>query len=260
VTLITRFRPARRESCKARNLQAESGVEGAHNLMLVGFEGAARGRVRDGLAPLSDRVTAAGNGSAALRLASRGRFDALFVAHPLGGAAMAGFLGAVRNPESPCRTSGLVLVAPERLRREAEAYLGRGANRVIALEQVPDAIAGVLQPLLRIPRRSPWRVPVRLQVLGRGLIRRLLCESVNLSMHGALLRVPHTLSPGTELRLELFLPGRSEPARGEARVVRQTSHGREPYPGIGVEFTALDDAACEALHARTGGPAPSATA
>ena len=231
-------------------------MEGAHSLLLVGFEGATRGRVRDGLAPLSDRVTAAGDGSAALRLASRGRFDALFVAHPLGGAPTSGFLRAVRNPESPCRTSGLVLVAPERWRRDAEAYLGRGANRVLALEQVPDAIAGVLQPLLRVPPRSALRVPVRLQVVGRGLIRRVLCESVNLSMHGALLRVPHTLSAGTELRFELFMPGRAVPVGGEARVVRQTNHGREPYPGIGVEFTALEDATREALQARIAGPHP----
>jgi hypothetical protein len=51
-----------------------------------------------------------------------------------------------------------------------------------------------------------------------------------------LLRVPHSLPPTTELRFELFLPGLARPLRGEGEVVRLTLQGREPFPGIAVEF------------------------
>ncbi|OYV91277.1 MAG: hypothetical protein B7Z68_10940, partial [Acidobacteria bacterium 21-70-11] len=134
--------------------------------------------------------------------------------------------------------------------REAEAYLGRGANRVIAAERVEQAVAEVLRPLLRVPARAALRLPVRLQVLGGGLQRRVVCESVNLSRHGALLRAPHSLIEGTELRFELFLPEAPLPVCGEAVVVRRTAQGREPYPGIGVQFIAFALGAEDAIKAR----------
>lgn len=212
-----------------------------------------RGRVLEVEARFGHRVTQAEDGSAALRFASHGRYDALVVSHPLEAAPTAGFLRAVRDPDSPCRASGLVLVAQERWRRDAEAYIGRGANRVLRLDQLPRELPATLQPLLRIPPRSPLRLPVRLEVAGHPLLRRTLCETVNVSMHGALLRVPHTVPPGTDVRFQLFLPG-AAPVFGEGRIVRQTAQGREPYPGIGVEFTGFDRGSKGLLEDRLSAP------
>ena len=208
-----------------------------YDLLVVGCDATTRGRVRAGVAAAGHRVTVADDATAAFRVAAEGCFDALLVSHPLAGAPTGRFLQAVRDPESPCRSSGLVLVAEERLRRDAEVFLGRGANRVLAVEQVERGVAEILRPLLRVPARVPLRLPVRVQALGGGLQRRVVCESVNLSLHGALLRAPHSLATGTELRFELFLPGSAQPVRGEGVVVRRTEQGCEPYPGIGVQFT-----------------------
>ncbi|TAM44726.1 MAG: hypothetical protein EPN53_15860 [Acidobacteria bacterium] len=219
-------------------------------LLVVGCDGGTRDRVRAGVAAAGHRVTVADDAPAAFRAAAGGRFDALLVSHPLAGAPTRGFLQAVRHPESPCRSSGLVLVAEERLRREAEGYLGCGANRVLAVEQVERGVAEVLRPLLRVPVRLPLRLPIRVQVLGNGLQRRVVCESVNVSLHGALLRTPHSLAVGTELRFELFLPEIPRPVRGEAVVVRRTVQGSETYPGIGVQFTGFAWGGEDALKAR----------
>ncbi len=221
-----------------------------HDLLVVGCDAATRDRVRAGVAAAGHRVTVAEDAPAALRMAAGERFDALVVSHPLAGAQTGRFLRAVRDPESPCRSAGLVLVAEERLRRDAEGYLGRGANRVLAVEQVERAVADVLRPLLRVSVRAPLRLPVRLQALGSGLQRRVVCESANLSMNGALLRAPHSLAPGTELRFELLLPELPLPVCGEAVVVRRTAQGREPYPGIGVQFTGFAWGGEDALKAR----------
>jgi CheY-like chemotaxis protein len=220
------------------------------DLLVVGCDAATCDHVRAGVVAARHRVTVAGDAPAAFRMAAGERFDALLVSHPLDGATTGRFLQAVRDRESPCRSSGLVLVAEERMRREAEAYLGRGANRVLAVEQVERAVAEVLQPLLRVSVRAPLRLPVRLQVLGGGLQRRVVCESVNLSARGALLRAPHSLAAGTELRFELFLPGAPLPVCGEAVVVRRTAQGSEPYPGIGVQFTGFAWGGEDALTAR----------
>jgi len=254
--IVTRVTPAHRvrsQACTLRGLRSGEGLENGCELLLVGFEEAMQGCVLEGVARFGHHVTAAEDGSSALRLAGRGRYDALVVSHPLESAQTGGFLRAVRAPESPCRASGLVLVARERWQRDAEGYIGRGANRVLPLERVGQALSGVLQPLLRIPPRSALRVPVRLEIAGHAAARRVLCETVNLSMHGALLRVPHTLPTGTEIRFELFLPGaRSVP--GTARVVRQTAQRREPYPGIGIEFTGFDREGEALLQGRLAAP------
>jgi len=221
-----------------------------HDLLVVGCDAATCDHVRAGVAAAGHRVTVADDAPAALRVAAGGRFDALVVSHPVAGAPTGRFLQAVRDPESPCRSSGLVLVAEERLRRDAEGYLGRGANRVLAVERVEQAVAEVLRPLLRVSVRAPLRLPVRLQALGSGLQRRVVCESVNLSVDGALLRAPHSLSAGTELRFELFLPETPLPVCGEAVVVRRTVQGCEPYPGIGVQFTGFAWGGEDALKAR----------
>ncbi len=220
------------------------------DLLVVGCDAATRDRVRAGVAAAGHRVTVAGDAPEGFRMAAGERFDALLVSHPLDGATTGRFLQAVRDPESPCRNSGLVLVAEERLRRDAEGYLGRGANRVLAAERVEQALAEVLRPLLRVSPRAALRLPVRLQVLGSGLQRRVVCESVNLSAHGALLRSPHSLTAGTELRFELFLPDAPLPVCGEAVVVRRTAQGSEPYPGIGVQFTGFAWGGEDALAAR----------
>ena len=217
------------------------------DLLLVGCDAATRDHVRAGVAAAGHRVTVADDAPAGFRFAEGERFDALLVSHPLAGAPTRGVLQAVRNPGAPCRDSGLVLVAEEGMRRDAEGYLGRGANRVLAAEQVEQAVAEILRPLLRVSPRAALRLPVRLQVLGSGLQRRVVCESVNLSRHGALLRTPHSLATGTGLRFELFLPGALRPVSGEAVVVRRTPQGCEPYPGIGVAFTAFAWGGEEAL-------------
>jgi CheY-like chemotaxis protein len=238
------------DACSVSLAPAQGCPADGRDLLVVGCDAATGDHVRAGVAAAGHRVTFAVDAPAAFRSAAGGRFDALLVSHPLTGGPTGRFLQAVRDPESPCRSAGLVLLAEERMRRDAEGYLGRGANRVLAADRVEEAIADVLRPLLRVPARAPLRLPVRLQALGSGLQRRVVCESVNLSLHGALLRAPHSLVAGTELRFELFLPGTPLPVCGEAVVVRQTVQGREPYPGIGVRFTAFVWGGEEALKAR----------
>jgi CheY-like chemotaxis protein len=229
---------------------ASEPLEAGRKVLTVGFERALRGRMDESLAPLGHRLTTAGDGPKGLRLAARRRFDALLVSHPVAGAPTSRFLYAVRGPGSACRSSPLVLVTPERSRRDAEAYLGRGATRVMALEEVPQALPAVLGPLFTIAPRTNLHVPTRIEVVGQPFPRRFFCETVNLSSSGMLLRMPHSLPRATALRFELFLPGLARPLRGEGRVVRLTLQGREPFPGVAVEFRSFSGSDSETLATR----------
>jgi len=175
------------------------------------------------------------------------------VSHPLRVASTAGFLSEVRRAGSPCRSSGVVLVAPERWRGDAEGFIGRGANRVLTTGEVVQSLSGTLRPLLRVAPRTALRLPVRIEVRSSAGVRTLLCETVNLSVRGALVRVRHTFPVGTAVRFQIFLPG-SGVATGAARIVRHSVWQREPFPAVAVEFEALENGSEALLAGRLEAP------
>ena len=179
------------------------------------------------------------NWAIALRLIASEPYQGLLVAYPLPGVSMSEFLEGVRRPDSASREAALVLLAPRRFQAEASVYLGRGANRVVTLEDSVDALPRALERLFQVAPRFSVKVPGRVEVRERGLARRLFCQTVNISMTGMLLRLPHSYRPGTDLGFELMFPGSSEPLCGSARVVRATLERREPFPGVGVAFSAF---------------------
>jgi hypothetical protein len=208
----------------------------------VGLEPAGLEMLRRALAPLQAVVTVgADNWTEAVELASLGHYDGFVVAYPLRDAPMATFLGALRRPESPCRSSSIVLLAPAAFRAEAEMYVGRGANRVVGREEAEIRLAGVLDGLFHAAPRIAMTVPGEVRVMAEGGPGRLACRTVNISSSGMLLDLPNTFRPGTLLSFELLLPGLNNPVRGRARVVRRTAQPTEPFPGVGVVFAAFDE-------------------
>jgi hypothetical protein len=213
-----------------------------YTVLPVGLEPTALERLRRALTPLQAVVTGgADDWSEAVELASIGHYDALAVGYPLQGAPMSSFLAALRKPECPCRSSSVVLIAHERYRAEAEMYLGRGANRVVAWEEVELRLPEVLDRLFATAPRLPLTIPSRIQEVADRPVKRLDCRTVNISATGMLLDVPHAFRPGTVLAFELMLPGSHEPIRGRARVVRRTVEPGEPFPGVGVVFATFEE-------------------
>jgi CheY-like chemotaxis protein len=218
--------------------------EDVRSILLVGFEPASVESLRAALTPPTVLLTTAASAAAALDLLPVRRFDAIVVAFPLPNGDLSGFLEAVRRRRSPWRSSAVVLLAPAALRHEAIVYMGRGANRVVALDEAESELAGVLERLFRVAPRVEIRAIGRVEVVGRGTPRRFYCQTGNVSASGMLLRVPSRYPPSTELAFELFLPGDLEPVRGRAEVVRHANPPREPHEGVGVtfsEFTGRDE-------------------
>lgn len=179
------------------------------------------------------------NWALALKILTSEHYHGMVVAYPLTGASMSEFLDSVRRAGSACRNAALALLAPRRFHAEACVYVGRGANRVVNLEDAVEALPKALDRLFQVAPRFAVKVPGRVEVRERGLARRLFCQTVNISMTGMLLRLPHSYRPGTELGFELMVPGYDDPLCGSARVVRATVERREPFPGVGVTFAAF---------------------
>ncbi len=213
-------------------------------ILPVGLDPEAREKVRSALAPLDAIVTAgADDWAEALELTSAGRYDGLVIAYPLGDAPMVGFLASLRRPTCPCRESAVVLLTEPRHRAEAETYLGRGANRVLAWHDAVLKLPDVFEDLFAKAPRYPVEIPVRVMPVVEGRAESVPCSTVNISASGMLLRVREAFRPGTVLVFEMALPGTSLPVVGHARVVRRTSVRREPFSGVGVAFAGLHDGA-----------------
>jgi CheY-like chemotaxis protein len=173
----------------------------------------------------------------ALELVSVVSFDVLVALFPLPDIPAQDFLDSVRAPESPCRRSPLlVLSARERL-ADAERYLGRGVNRVVALEETAEQLQREVSMLLSVAPRRSLRLMVRVNVLAGERPDLSLFQSENLSHTGMLLRGGEPYPLGTRIAFEFHLGTDRSPVRGEAEVVRHTTPGREEVRGgMGVRF------------------------
>lgn len=216
-------------------------ADSSRSLLMVGVDTAAIEGVRAALTPTSVAISEVPDGKTELELAPLRRVAGLIVGYPLPDLPMSVFLDAVRRRGSAWQSAALLLVTTTALRHDAEVYVGRGANRVVAVEEAGLVLCGLLERLLAAAPRLPIKVPGRIEVRADNAVRRVLCQTWNLSASGMLLRGPHSYPPTTELGFELFMPGDLEPVRGRARVVRQTMPPREPMPGIGVAFSSFSN-------------------
>lgn len=214
-------------------------LETGRRLLVAGLAGAERDRVERSVAPYRHQLTTALEGWPALELARCAPFDALIVSHPIAAPATQAFLRAVRAPDSACRHAGLVLLAPEKRRDDAASYIGRGANRVVTLESVEEALPEALGPLLRVKPRRRLNASVRVELIGETQRRRVFGETVNVSVSGMLVRLPYSYPTASALRFEVFLR-QGAPLTGYGAVVRQSRVRVEPYPGVGLAFFGFD--------------------
>jgi Tfp pilus assembly protein PilZ len=166
-------------------------------------------------------------------------FDAILAGYPLPDMPMQAFLDAVRREDSPCRTAGLVLlVAPEAL-EETKPFVGRGANRVLTVDEFLGRLPIILLRLLEVPPRVALRRKLQLAVALSPSTNLVTCLSENISTTGMLVQAERSYPIGTQLGFALTLPGDSSPVRGYAVVVRHTMADREPVSGFAVQFASF---------------------
>jgi uncharacterized protein (TIGR02266 family) len=178
-------------------------------------------------------------GAAALESISFLPFDAIITGYPIPDMPMQTFLDAVRRKDSPCRQAGVVILALRGMLPEAEAFIGKGANRAIALESFPDELPHTLFRLLEVPPRFTMRAISRLKVQLSWGTSQTICQTENISAHGLLIKTDHPYPIGTQMSFELSIPGETAPVRGFAVVVRETTEKRERVTGLGVRFSSF---------------------
>lgn len=172
----------------------------------------------------------------ALELIGHVAFEVLIVRFPLPGIDVYAFLQQVRRQDSPCLRSPLLLLATQTYLEEAERMIGKGANRVLALEGAQDQIQGAVSGLLDVAPRKAARFITRLEIKLGGAKDMMLCQTENISESGMLIRIDRRYEKGTQIHLEFTLPDDQRPIVGIAEVMRHTMIGRDPVGGIGLRF------------------------
>jgi CheY-like chemotaxis protein len=173
----------------------------------------------------------------ALELVGLVPFDVLIALFPLADIPAQEFLDAVRAPESPCRRSPLLVLTTRDRLPDAERYVGRGVNRVVALEETAEQLQREVSQLLSVAPRRDLRMMVRVNVRVGEKNELSLFQSENLSQTGMLVRGGDPYPLGTRVAFEFDLGLDRSPVRGEAEVVRHTTPGREDVRGgMGLRF------------------------
>ena len=181
----------------------------------------------------------------ALALLEAFDIDLVLVEYPLKEHIISEFLVEVVEKSSSERLKILVLATEETRDELIEAV---GAHYPVVGSADPSVLrTQVASHLLEWPAR-PKRLMVKMQVRmgGTGLLR--MAQTENLSESGVLIRTREKVPVGSEIDLELSLPGSAGPIKAVGEVMRyQQGEGGETQ-GLGVAFTRLTGEAAERLN------------
>jgi CheY-like chemotaxis protein len=178
-------------------------------------------------------------GESAVELINEVPFHVLIAGFPLPDIDLRTFTRTVRGAKSPClRSPFLLLVTPEKL-SEAEQLVGLGVNRVVSVDSPAEILQQEVTDLLKVAPRVALRMAARL-TLTVGTRKPMLCQTLNMSSTGMLIRTPDPFPIGATVTFELSVPQDPTPVRGTAEVVRHTRQERENLNGMGVRFCSFD--------------------
>jgi Tfp pilus assembly protein PilZ/CheY-like chemotaxis protein len=206
------------------------------NALAIGLDPEEFGRVAPFLERDAFDVDRFPSGTGALELTAEVAIEVLLVRYPLPDLELDRFLAEIRDPESLCLSSPIVLLTTAERLAEAGAYIGRGANRVIDIETAESEIQDTISALLAVAPRKAARFLARLEIKLGGAKDMILCQTENLSDSGMLIRTERRYDIGTEIHFEFTLPNDVRPVAGVAQVVRHTMIGRDRVGGIAVRF------------------------
>ncbi len=206
------------------------------NVLVIGVNPDEFDRVTPFLARESFEVDRFPSAAGSLELTTQVAFEVLLVRFPLPDMELYDYLQAVRREGSPCQRAPILLLAQSDKAEEAESFIGRGANRVVKLEETNGKIQAVISSLLHVAPRKAARFLARLEIKLGGAKDMILCQTENLSDSGMLIKTDKRYDTGTKINFEFTLPEDQRPIVGIAEIVRHTMIGRDRVGGIGVRF------------------------
>lgn len=185
--------------------------------------------------PVEVHFERAANGQALEALARRRAYDLIVVELPFPGLDLSDCLETLRSSECASAKSPMVLLA----RENSETDLGKLdpsllelVTRCTSLAEALKVVADTVHPRARLSARLLAEIETSVD----SARSRRVCQTVNISASGMLLRTKRCLPPTFVLPFSLQLPFDSDPIHGRGEVVRHTDFTTEAVSGMGVRF------------------------
>ena len=145
-------------------------------------------------------------------------------------------LNTLRNPQSRCAKSPVILFSDPMHTDKAMEYIDNGVSTVISRETAQDEIKKTIMGMFDIAPRFSQQLPIHLHVSIEGQQRILLCQTENISTTGILIRTSKQLPLRARVLFELKISAEGKPVKGVAEVVRQTLIGAKRLNGVALKF------------------------
>ena len=204
----------------------------AHELLVIGMEGPLLRQVAPVLRRVGCNVHRIARADQAVAFLLGTPFDLLLMHYPLDGIGAEEFLSSVRSEGSPCRDSGLVMLAAADAVDQAGHLLRLGVNRVVTEDMPCERLVDAVADLLAVAPRRSLRAVVQLELWLREEGRRVISVTENISVTGMLVLGGTEFPVGSLLGFQLSLPHRP-PVAGSLVVTRHTDRERERVDGFG---------------------------
>ena len=194
----------------------------------------------------------------AMELLQGTHFDLIIARYPMEDLTLEELVQAVRAKESPCRDSGLLVLANPNALEEIGRFLRHGVNRIVSVDAPCDRLLDAIADLVGVAPRHSLRTVVQFELWIEQGARRLLTVTENLSATGMLVRGGREFPVGSSLRFRLILPGEVPPIAGEVEVARYTDRAREHVEGFGGKILSFADDGQQRLYVLLEGKAAAA--
>ena len=213
---------------------------GAFQVLVTRVDDATHRRIADTLHQIRVDLHRARWDQTTLELVQGTPFDVVIIGYPVSRDALIRFLAAARDKGAACRRAGLVLITETPHSDSAQALVGKGANRVVPVDDLEGRLVTAIEELARPAARLPVRIPARVQLFASGRPLRLMAQIDNISTSGMLLRGVTQFPVGTTFGFEVVVPDEAKPIRGTAEIMRLTDPRREEVHGVGVRFVSFE--------------------
>jgi DNA-binding NarL/FixJ family response regulator len=228
-------------------------------LLILGAETPALRQVMPILRRLEFQVFRLVRAEGAVELLQGTHFDLIITHYPIDGLPLEELVRAVRTTDSPCRDSGLLVLAPPDSVEEVGGFLCQGVNRIVSVQATGDRLLDAIADLIGVAPRHSLRTVVQFELWVEQGPMRLLTVTENLSATGMLVRGGKEFPVGSCLRFRLILPGQVPPIAGEIEVARHTDRVREHVEGFGGKILSFAENGQQRLRALLEGKAGAAS-
>ena len=144
-----------------------------------------------------------------------------------------------RDASSPSRNAAILVLAEPDQVDVARALRSRGVNRVMLVTDPPEIICDQMASLLEVAPRVLIRLATNVEAALGNTGREFMCQTVNLSSSGMLIRTQHRPPLGAPVVFKIHVAEPFGTIFGRGEIVRHATEAQGGVDGIAIRFVSF---------------------